>query len=1800
MRGMSKSPRRRVIGLAAAFVCLAAAAFSQPVSEPLGPSSRRTPITVSEILYKPAVRTDGRNTEFIELYNSNPWPEDIGGYRLGGQVQYVFPPSTSIPAMGFVVVAAVPEDVRAVYGQGTVSGPYTNSLKTSGAVKVYDEQNALLLSVNYGDAIPWPVGADGTGHSIVLARPSYGEGDPRAWARSAVTGGSPGAGETAWTNALRNVVINEVLAHTDPPDIDSIEIYNHHTNAVNVSGCTLSDDPTENKFVIPVGTVIPARGFVSFTETQLGFGLNAAGETLYFKNADGTRMLDAVRFGPQENGVSSGRYPNGSSDWYLLSATTFGTNNAVPLVSQVGFNEIMYHPISNEDDDQYIEMFNRGTNAVSLAGWKITDGVTFTFPSNQVLAAGSHLVVARNASRLILNYPQLNLANTVGNFGGRLSHSGERIALTKPDALVGTNDAGFSVTNLVDIVVDEVAYGTGGRWGRWSDGGGSSLELIDARADKRRASNWADSDETSKAPWTTIETTGVLDNGYNTTISTVQIGLLDAGECLVDDVEVRPQTGENYVRDPGFESASASFSGNHVRSSFETNSGYPSGGRALHLRTADCLMVGPNGVTIGLANTSLSAGQTATLRFKARWLCGSREPLLRFTTCHLEATGRLPVPPNPGTPGLLNSRAVGNAGPAIYEVTHSPGVPAINQTVRVTARVSDPDGLSSVALRYRLDPQTTLTTLAMNDSGVGGDAIAKDGIYTATLPARGTTNATVFHIVATDSRGVTNRFPKLVADNAPVRECVVFFGDPNPTNLFGTYHLWLSQGNVSRWKGLPVMSNEDIDGTLVYNDRVIYNMGGRYSGSPWHQNYNGPAGSAACHYVWTMPKDDLLLGASSFNKIHWPGNDIQNDTVTYVSNDATLQREQAANLFLRGVGAPWMYRRLVAVYVNGIRRGKLMEDALRPNASTVEDEYFPGDTGAQFYKLQRWYQGGTTTSPYVECLLGKYTTTGGAFKAARYRPIYALRDSSTSMSDFTNVFALVTAANAYGRTNFTDLLENVADMENWMRVSAANQAAGNWDCFGSRSGQNADAWVSDHHPWSLFTIDFSICLDNRISGVSLFSMSDPVWQYIIATPKFRRIYCRALNDLANGILLPTRINPIMDAKYAAFTAAGLGAASPSATESWIASQRSAIVSSVSSVNAALFTANPPVATALSNAVTLTGNAPVSVVSIRVNGVDRVPLWTGVTRWSLVVPVPAGTNSLTVAACDRNGNAVGGSFVISAANAAEPEPPAGNVVFNEIMFNAPMPNAEYVELWNRATNTTYDLSGWRVDGLDYSFPPGSMLKPQSCLLLARSRVAFAATYGATIPVFDVFNGNLQSEGETLTLIQPGAAPDPDVIVDRVRYESGAPWPVAPGLVPGTSLQLVDAAQDNCRVANWRVGSTNTPGVTNSVCATLPEFPSLWLNEVQADNLTGPADSFGERDPWVELFNSGTNTIRLDEYYLGTNYNSPAQWTFPYGTTIDPGQFLVIWLDGQPEQYSVAGMHTDFRIEPGISTLALSRYVDGLPQIVDYLNFPGLPANHTYGDIPDGQPFDRRTMYNPTPAATNSTMLPPVMVSINEWMAENNGGLFNPTTGKYDDWFELHNPSTNAADLSGFFLTDTLTNRFQYTIPAGFQVPAGGFLLVWADGNTAANTNQTDLHVPFKLSKSGEAIGFFTPGGVAVDAVVFGAQTQNVSEGRFPDGAGLRLFMPVSSPRLPNLLPVASHPPVVRWMEVESGQNCVLNFQSEPGHTYRIEFKNDISEPNWRPLGANIFATDASLTVGDTPGVPQRYYRIVLVE
>jgi len=64
-------------------------------------------------------------------------------------------------------------------------------------------------------------------------------------------GGSPGRIDPLTPDPLRQVVINEFLAHTDEPELDYVELYNHESQPVDISGCILTDDPATTSLSYP-------------------------------------------------------------------------------------------------------------------------------------------------------------------------------------------------------------------------------------------------------------------------------------------------------------------------------------------------------------------------------------------------------------------------------------------------------------------------------------------------------------------------------------------------------------------------------------------------------------------------------------------------------------------------------------------------------------------------------------------------------------------------------------------------------------------------------------------------------------------------------------------------------------------------------------------------------------------------------------------------------------------------------------------------------------------------------------------------------------------------------------------------------------------------------------------------------------------------------------------------------------------------------------------------------------------------------------------------------------------------------------------------------------------------------------------------------------------------------------------------------------------------------------------------------------------------------------------------------------
>lgn len=123
-----------------------------------------------------------------------------------------------------------------------------------------------------------------------------------------------------------------------------------------------------------------------------------------------------------------------------------------------------------------------------------------------------------------------------------------------------------------------------------------------------------------------------------------------------------------------------------------------------------------------------------------------------------------------------------------------------------------------------------------------------------------------------------------------------------------------------------------------------------------------------------------------------------------------------------------------------------------------------------------------------------------------------------------------------------------------------------------------------------------------------------------------------------------------------------------------------------------------------------------------------------------------------------------------------------------------------------------------------------------------------------------------------------------------------------------------------------------------------------------------------------------------------------------------------------------------------------------------------------------------------------------VVINELLASNDAANVDEN-GDFDDWFELYNRGDDDADVSGWQVTDDFGRDVPYPLPDGTTIPAGGYLLIWADDEIG----QGPLHVNFKLGASGETLTLLGPDGDLVDEITFGEQTPDISYGRSPDGS-----------------------------------------------------------------------------------------------
>jgi hypothetical protein len=230
---------------------------------------------------------------------------------------------------------------------------------------------------------------------------------------------------------------------------------------------------------------------------------------------------------------------------------------------------------------------------------------------------------------------------------------------------------------------------------------------------------------------------------------------------------------------------------------------------------------------------------------------------------------------------------------------------------------------------------------------------------------------------------------------------------------------------------------------------------------------------------------------------------------------------------------------------------------------------------------------------------------------------------------------------------------------------------------------------------------------------------------------------------------------------------------------------------------------------------------------------------------------------------------------------------------------------------------------------------------------------------------------------------------------------------------------------------------TPDATNSVAASLPAFPPLWINEVEPDNLSGITNSAGQHVPWLELYNPSTNTVALANLYLATNYTDLTNWAFPPGALIKSGQFLVVFADGQTNLSTLTQLHTSFDLNSTNGSVALSRLFQGQPQVLDFVNYTGLQPNWSYGSLPDGQSFVRVSFYSPTPGTsnTNSNTPPASFIPYNTA-----GSIYTQTFDSLPDPGATSVDTANPVTIDG--VTYSLANPYDFAFPAMTNGNTGG--------------------------------------------------------------------------------------------------------------------------------------------------------------
>lgn len=287
---------------------------------------------------------------------------------------------------------------------------------------------------------------------------------------------------------------------------------------------------------------------------------------------------------------------------------------------------------------------------------------------------------------------------------------------------------------------------------------------------------------------------------------------------------------------------------------------------------------------------------------------------------------------------------------------------------------------------------------------------------------------------------------------------------------------------------------------------------------------------------------------------------------------------------------------------------------------------------------------------------------------------------------------------------------------------------------------------------------------------------------------------------------------------------------------------------------------------------------------------------------------------------------------------------GSLRISEIMPGAKLykaPNGEscdWIEIENCGT-AAEDLSGMHLSDKEgeakFTFAEGTVLQPGASLVVWCGSAGEGGLYAPF---------KLDKSGEGIIFTDASGA-----AMDRVRYS-----------YLGDDISYARVSGE------WTVCATPTPGYPNTPEGFAAFVSSMGygntgiiLTEICDKNTAGLTDYQGDCTDWIEIYNSGSESVNLKDWYLSDSEEKLARWAFP-DVTLAPDGYLVVRASGKNR--TEGELHTDFSLSTGETVYV----VTPIGTVADSVSLPLLEENQSFARMEDGS---WKIVDEPTPGNAN---------------------------------------------------------------------------------------------------------------------------------------------------------------------------------------------------------------------------------------